>query len=235
MSQSTPSPSLPDGPLHGTGFLGFLHSPQGAVLKAGFRVREHARGESLALPGGGRDEVFVLESGRVRVHMSDGRRELTLMFLEPGDVFTTHTPAYLTAAAPVRLSAMPTRQFAQHLREGGAPALVTVMQVLGRLLGHTIERLEDLAFRDVHQRLARLLATLVRRQGQRLAQGDWECPLPFSLTDLAGVLGTSRQSLSGAFAELERAGLVQRQGRRLLRVPDLAALAQRAQAETSTG
>ena len=90
-------------------------------------------------------------------------------------------------------------------------------------------------FREVHQRLARLLTALVRRQGQRLPQGGWQCPLPFSLTDLAGVLGTSRQSMSGAFAELERAGLVQRQGRRLLRVPDLAALEQRAQAQTSTG
>lgn len=215
------------------GFLGFLDSAEGAVLRACFRERDIAKGQALALPGGARDEVFVLLNGRVRVYISDGRRELTLMFLERGDVFTTHTPAYLTAATAVRVAAMPTRQFSRNLREGGAPAVVSVMQVLGRLLSHTLELLDDLMFREVHQRLARLLTSLVRRQGQRLPQGGWQCPLPFSLTDLAGVLGTSRQTMSAAFAELERAGLAQRQGRRVLRVLDLEALERRAQAKTS--
>lgn len=205
-------------------FLRFLESPEGTALRAGFMSRRCRRGETLCGPGTTRDEVLVLRRGRVRVHTSDGRRELTLMFLEPGDVFSTHTGATLTAAGAVELLAMPTRHFALALEAGGTPAVVSIMRVLGRLLAHTVERLEDLVFRDVHARLVRLLLALVRRQGLHQASGAWRCPLPFTLTDLAAVLGTSRQSVSVAFSALERQGLVRREGRQWLNIPDLALL-----------
>jgi CRP-like cAMP-binding protein len=129
----------------------------------------------------------------VRVHTSDGRRELTLMFLEPGDVFSTHTGATLTAAGAVELLAMPTRHFARALEAGGTPAVISIMRVLGRLLAHTVERLEDLVFRDVHARLACLLLALVRRQGCTRPRGHGAA-LALHPDRLAGVLGTSRQS-----------------------------------------
>lgn len=221
-----PAVAMPD-------FLSFLASPEGRALRAGFHQRSLRRGEVLALPGTARDEVLVLCRGRVRVHTTDGRRELTLMFLEPGDVFATHTGATLTAAGAVEFLTMPTRQFARALETGGTPAVVSVMRVLGRLLAHTVARLEDLVFRDVHSRLARLLLALVRRQGLRQPSGQWRCAMPFTLTDLAGVLGTSRQSVSAAFAVLERQGVVTREGRRWLCVPDLAALEYRTVSKAS--
>lgn len=114
-------------------FLRFLESPEVMALRAGFMSRRCRRGETLCGPGTTRDEVLVLRRGRVRVHTSDGRRELTLMFLEPGDVFSTHTGATLTAAGAVELLAMPTRHFAQAQEAGGTPAVVSIMRVLAHL------------------------------------------------------------------------------------------------------
>lgn len=222
----------PTAPAHD--FLRFLDSPEGAGMRSGFLLRKLRRGEALCGPGSPRDEVLLVRRGRVRVHTTDGRRELTLMFLEPGDVFSTHTGATLTAAGAVELLAMPTRHFAQALEAGGSPAVVSIMRVLGRLLAHTVERLEDLVFRDVHSRLTRLLLALVRRQGLQQTSGVWRCSLPFTLTDLAGVLGTSRQSVSAAFSALERQGLIQREGRRWLTIPDLEALECRTAAKASS-
>jgi len=204
-------------------FLQFLDSPAGAALKSDFRERRHARGEAVARAGDSRDEVFVVLSGRLRVHLSDESREMTLMHLEPGDVFTSHTPACVTAALPSRLAVMPTACFRGHLA-GQSPAIVSIMRVLGLLLARTIEVVENLVFRETHERLARLLATLARRQGQRVSDESWTLPLPFTLTDMAMMVGASRQTVSGAFADLERRGVVLRHGRRVLHVLDLAQL-----------
>ncbi|PXW99451.1 CRP-like cAMP-binding protein [Sphaerotilus hippei] len=197
------------------------HGPDSAGWMDGFREQPVVRGQVVSRPGGRRDEILIVRSGRLRVHLCDEQRELTLLFLEPGDVFSTHTPAWVTAAEPGVLAAMPTKQFATRLAQA-SPAVMSIMRVLGRLLARTIELVENLVFREVHERLARLLALWVREQGRHVeASGHWVTSLPFTLTDLALMIGASRQTVSAAFADLERRGLLRRQGRRTLHVLDL--------------
>ena len=73
--------------------------PIPAHLLAGFEHRQLAKGFLLATPGSGRDQVFVVHSGRLRVYLVGESRELSLSFLEPGDIYTTHTPTYVDALA----------------------------------------------------------------------------------------------------------------------------------------
>ena len=203
-------------------------------MAATARRRSCERGEVVCRPGDGANLVFEVCSGRLRVHLMDDARELTLAYLEPGDVFSTHTRAWVTAVQRSQLTMLPTATLSAGLARQ-APTMVAVMRVLGRLLAGTVDLVEGLAFRGVRERLALLLATQVQRHGRVQADGVWVVARPFTLTDIAGMLGLSRQTVSAAFAELEREGIVQRRGRRELRVPDLAQLQACYPRKTSAG
>jgi CRP-like cAMP-binding protein len=218
--------------MHGPDFLQFLASAEGAGLAGAFQDRSYRRHQAVYRPGDGLNVVLVVRSGRLRVHLADEVRELTLLYLEAGDVFATHGPAHITAVAPSQLALMPTAQFRGHLA-GPSPAVVAIMRVLGRLLARTVEVVEGLVFHEAHERLARLLVALVRRQGRLDAAGVWQVPLPFTLTDVAMMLGASRQTVSAAFADLERRGVLRKQGRRQLQVFDLHQLERQGRCEAS--
>lgn len=208
---------------HATAFVGLATSAApAAVPPAGFVARRLARGQVLCAPGDGRNLVFFVASGRLRVHLSGANRELTLAFLEPGDVYSTHSPAWVTAAAAATVWTLDTRAFLQRLRED--PALLPpVMAVLGRLLTGAVGLVEDLAFREVPARLARFVLGLVQRRGEPCGDG-WRVPLDLSLEDIASLLGSTRQTVSALVSQWQREGVLERRGRRCLRIPSAHAL-----------
>jgi CRP/FNR family transcriptional regulator len=86
-------------------------------------------------------------------------------------------------------------------------------------------RLEDLVFRGARGRMAHLLVALAEQFGEAQPgradrQGTTELNLPLTQQDLASMIGISRPTASIAFNELEKAGYVGREGRRIF-VADL--------------
>jgi len=112
----------------------------------GFALRELPKGYLLATPGVQRDQIFIVRSGRLRVYLAGANRELSLSFLEAGDIYTTHTPTYVETVAPSALWIIDTATFARKLAREPAvhPA---VMRVMGRLLSNAVSLIDDLAFR----------------------------------------------------------------------------------------
>lgn len=197
--------------------------PEG--LLAGFELQELPRGYLLATPESARDQVFIVRSGRLRVYLAGENRELSLSFLETGDIYTTHTPTYVETVSLTQLWVMDTQRFARKLANdpGTTPVM---MRVLGRLLCNAVNLIEDLAFREVPARLARFLLGLTARRGQAVDQG-WLIPLELGMEDIASLLGSTRQTVSALINQWEREGILQRQGRRSLLILSLAALQQR--------
>lgn len=194
-------------------------------LLAGFARRDLPKGYLLAAPGGEEDYVFVVGSGRLKVYLAGENRELSLSFLEAGDIYTTHTPTYVRTVTATTIWTMGTRDFSRHL--GGDPTLPpAVMRVLGRLLTDAVKLAEDLAFREVPARLARFFIGVAQRRGQAVDEG-WLIPLDLGMQDIAELLGATRQTISALINQWEREGLVQRRGRRSFLIPSLAALAAR--------
>lgn len=203
-------------------FLHFLRTADGRALAARFETRRLTRATLLCTPNDRCDQVFVVLSGRLRVYLADDDRELTLAFLDAGDVYATHTPTFVRTVTACSLLVLDTPRFAELLQR--QPLLTpAIMRVLGRLLGNSVAIIDSLAFRDVRTRLAQWLANHVCRHGRRV-DGALVAALTLSFVELAQLLGTTRQSVSAGIGELERAGLIARQGRRTLRVPDLDAL-----------
>ncbi|MCK7494874.1 MAG: Crp/Fnr family transcriptional regulator [Comamonadaceae bacterium] len=197
----------------------FVRSASGAdaAPPPGYTARRLARGQRLRWPGDASNRVFVVASGRLRVHLAGTSRELTLAFLEPGDIYSTHSPAWVTAAVASTVWTVETRAFAQ--RMSADPALLPpVMAVLGRLARRRHRPRRDLAFREVPARLARFVLGLAERRGEPEGEG-WLLPLDLGVEDIASLLGSTRQTVSALISRWQRDGLLLRRGRRRLPIP----------------
>lgn len=193
--------------------------PIGAALSADApfqtpTVRRYARGSFIASPGSGGNTVFVVQEGRLRVFLSGEDKELTLAFLEPGEVYCTHTRAWVEAVSDCALLMADTGHFQGRLLADPTLMPVTI-RVFARLLSRSIDIIEDLAFRDVAARLANFLLGLARGADNRLQPG-LRVPLQLRTEDIARLLGTSRQTVSSLINQLVRDGVIAREGRHTL-------------------
>jgi len=205
------------------------HAAVPHVLADGFTRRELPSGLLLATPGSARDRVFLVESGRLRIYLAREGRVQTLIYLEPGDIYATHTPTYIETVAPTVLQEVATSEFARRMCDN--PATVgRVVRVLGRLLERTVTLVEDLALHDVPSRLARFLVRLAERRG-RAGDGGVRIALDLGTEDIAGLLGSTRQTVSTLLNQWEREGLIRRDGRRMLTVMSVEQLRQKAEGE----
>ncbi|WP_300673090.1 Crp/Fnr family transcriptional regulator [Desulfoluna sp.] len=195
-----------------------LERPEYAAMKKAFRRRRYVKGESIAFPEASSNEVFVVASGRLRVYRAYEEKEFTFAVLEPGDIYSSHTGAYVVALTDGSLLVTDVATFHREMME--APAVTQAMlRVLGGLLKNAFQIIESLVFRDSATRLAAFLLSETR--------DDPEGPvirLTVTIEELALHLGMSRQTASTLLAEMGRSGVIQKLGRGVYRVEDAARL-----------
>ena len=198
-------------------------------------TRQHlARGYLVSTPGKKNDRVLYLLEGRIRVFVACDDKELTLAYLTAGEMFSTHSNAYLRCESACELLSISTAEFARSLaHEPGM--LGRVMPVLGRILDNSIALIEDLAFRDVAGRLARFLLVSARQQGRTVAPGIG-FSLDLSVGEIALLLGCTRQTVSALLKLLEREAIIARPSRKQFRIlqPDSLLHWQEGQATSSS-
>jgi CRP-like cAMP-binding protein len=96
------------------------------------------------------------------------------------------------------------------------PALTeALLQALGGLLRRLTEQASDLVFLDLPGRMAKLLAGLAAERGSATAEGI-ELDANLTQTDLAGMVGASRQSVNQILQSFARRGYLQVRGRRIV-------------------
>jgi CRP-like cAMP-binding protein len=174
--------------------------------------------------------LYVLASGRVRIFRvnSDGREQV-LHIEAPGRPVAELPlldggayPASAMTLEPATLVFLP-REVFQALYRTNPDAADAIIHALAKRLRHLVQLTETLAFRDVAARLALLLAGYAERQGEEGPDGV-RLALDRTQEELALEIGTARESVSRAFRQLERRGLVVREGPERLLIPDVRAL-----------
>jgi CRP/FNR family transcriptional regulator len=179
-----------------------------------FRAGEPCSGLYLVLEGqvrvfrtapDGREQILTVEG--------PGRPVAELPLVDGGPY-----PASAVTAVPSRLLFLPRSEFEYAFRTDPDVA-AAVVRALGARLRHFVQLLETVAFRDVAARLAMLLADYADRQGR--VQGDTvTLDLDRTQEQLAAELGTARESISRAFKQLSKHGLIRkRTGTRLSLMP----------------
>lgn len=178
-------------------------------------ARDYERGETIFAPNPVPESVYILERGLVRIYrLSAGGGEATFGYVLPGEVFGelsvlgTGGGRESFAQAVRRSSAwrLPGEAFRDVFRRSPGITLEITKQIAGRM--KRIEsRVEDLVFRDVRSRLARMLLELADSFGRKEPSGI-EIELPLTQSDLATLVGSTRQTVNVALGSLEKDGLL---------------------------
>ncbi len=170
------------------------------------------------------DALYVLIRGRVKVVLygeESGREIILRLFRKPGDFFGEMSlldgrprSAHVLAMEDSSFLVLQRDAFKEHLRRSTATALA-VLAELSRRLREADEVICNLALLDVYGRLARKLRELARTDGEQAPDGVLIRDLP-TRSELAAMIGTSRETVSRAFGELARRGALSHSGRRLV-------------------
>lgn len=203
------------------------------LVAAALRVRRFRRGETIFHAGDPGEALFIVADGEVKITLpsEDGSDPAILTTIPSGGFFGAlalldGAPRSATAVAlgAVTCHVLHRDAFARLLDEQAA-----LRHALMRTLAHEIRRLtaqlEDLHFLDLPGRLARhLLRALPDEAVEPLAAaGPVRMPWPYTQSELAGMIGGSRQTVNRLLADFVGAGLLRFEGDELV-IPDPARL-----------
>lgn len=175
--------------------------------------RGFSRNEVILLEGEPCPGVFFVASGSVKVTKSSPEgRELVLRIMRKGESFNEvpvfdggPNPATVVALEPTVLFGIPTEKMAALILKNPRVAM-NVLAIFAQRLRHLVSLAEDLTFRNVMARLARVLLDNLARgeEGPRLTQQD-----------LAALAGTAREMVSRSLRSLEGMGAIKMEGRHI--------------------
>lgn len=191
-------------------------------LTALARSHRYRRNHVIFNEGDPGTALYMIVKGRVKVSQSspDGK-ERTLALLSPGDVFgelalldELARSADAVVVEDSELLVVPRKDFLGFIITQPQAAM-SLLVVLSQRLRHTNLLVHDAAFFDVRGRLARVLLDLARADGETEPGGALVCPR-LTQTELASMVGVTRESVNKWLRHYERAGLITRRRGRLV-------------------
>jgi CRP-like cAMP-binding protein len=186
------------------------------------RTHRHGKEHVIFNEGDEGTALYTIVKGRVKISQSspDGK-ERTLALLGPGDVFGELAlldggprSADAVIAEDAELLVIPRQDFLTFVMEQPQVAM-SLLVVLSQRLRHTNLLVHDAAFFDVRGRLARMLLELARADGAAEPSGALVCP-QLTQSELASMVGVTRESINKWLRYYERSGIVTRRGGRLV-------------------
>jgi len=200
-----------------------------ALVTASLRTRRFRRNEVIFHAGDPGDSLFIVESGSVKIVLASPEgEEAIIATLHRGDFFGelavldgAERSATAVAFEPTELYALSRAPFLElvNSQPGLRAALLTSLAAELRRLTHHVE---ELHFLDLPGRLAMRLVELAREADP--SGREAHLPWPYTQSELASMIGGSRQSVNRLLAGLSDEGLL-RIERDAIVIPDVEALA----------
>lgn len=175
-----------------------------------------AKGEVLFLEGEPCRGLYVVKSGQIRVYKSSLEgREQVLTTAGPADSFNDvpvfdagPNPASASAAVDSTVYLVPRDAVLMPMRS--CPTAEAVLRLFATRLRYLTKVVEDLSFRTVIGRLAKLLLDMAVEEGgpyavRRLTQDE-----------MAAMVGSVRDVIGRALKQMEREGAIRIKGRRIM-------------------
>jgi CRP-like cAMP-binding protein len=204
-----------------------------ASIAAMASVRAFAKGSHLFHQGDPGDAFYLLTEGTVKVFVSSAQgQEMVLATLRPPDALGEVALLDLgeRSASAVALDDVTTVAFARstvlELMRTQPEIGDAMLRAAGGLLRHLTGQAADLVFLDLEGRIAKLLVTMAEERGQA-RDGVVALDLGVTQTDLARMVGGSRQSVNEILHTLEARRYLTLHGREV-EIEDLDRLRRRA-------
>jgi len=207
----------------------FADTPPALVRQIGeeCRLRGFGRGDYVFREGDVGDSLFIVVDGQVKLQVSSRSGEVAVLttvgkpdcfgelaFLDGGPRSTS-----ARALTDLMLVEIP-RASLLALVQQEPQVLDTLLRILGERLRRLTEQIADATFLDVGGRLAKLLLTLANAQHGAPATDATD--LALTQTDLANMVGGTRQTVNRILADLEQRDVIHLDGHVLIiRRPDV--------------
>ena len=181
-------------------------------------TRRIRRDELIFLQGDPGQHFFIILDGKVKIFLQDARgREVILVVLGKEDFFGEMSlfdgqarSASAQAQQETRVFSISHHEFNRFLEQAPKVSL-KMLRFLSERLRHADAIIENLALLSVKGRLARLLADWGAKDGKSI-DGQTVFRLPMPKTEIAQMLGTSRETVSRMMSELKDEGVVDLDG-----------------------
>ena len=184
--------------------------------------RTYKRGQLVFHQGDLGEALFIVVEGLVKVFLtSEEGDEMVLVTLGPTEVFGElavidggFRSASAEAVEQTRLLAL-SRVTLLNILKTNPQWTEALLRSLGEALRRLTEQAADLVFLDLHGRVAKLLLGFAHNRGQS-EDGEVVLDLHLTQTDLAAMVGGSRQSVNQILHTFARRGYLELRGRQIL-------------------
>jgi CRP/FNR family transcriptional regulator, cyclic AMP receptor protein len=189
--------------------------------------RSYKKGELICHQGDLGETLHIVVSGHVKVFVtSEDGDEMVLVTLGPSDVFGELAlidggprSASAEALEPTTTIAL-TRTVLLEVLRVNPESMDSLLRSLGSLVRRLTEQASDLVFLDLYGRVAKLLLGFAERDSP-VDEEPISLDLHVTQTDLAAMVGGSRQSVNQILHAFERRGYLDLKGRKIvLRKPE---------------
>src|SRR5438105_4737272 len=185
-------------------FFSALATDDLAALGAAMLKRSYPAGQIVLLEGAASSVLYVVQAGRLKLFKTSPRgREQVLRLLRPGDMFNEvavfdegPNPASAQAIEDCTLYLLRRRDLMRFVAQRPGIALA-ITRTFARRLREALALVEDLAFRDVTSRLAKIL----------LEGHDGDAPR-ITQELLAAMAGSRREVIGRALKALSQEGAI---------------------------
>ncbi len=196
-----------------------INQPENRDFLAEFTAINYSKNSLIYSPGHESDLVFIVKKGRLRLYLAVEDKDFSLAILEPGDIYTTHTRAHVQTLTDVTLMTIPTNKL--HSYMATHPALSrTVIRILGEMLKQSFSIIDSLVFKDIKQRLVDFFLYEASHNGI-LDAGVTTIKLDITTTQLAAIVGSSRQTVSTIVSGMLKDGVLEKKERTVYRIPHI--------------
>jgi CRP/FNR family transcriptional regulator len=182
------------------------------------QLREFKRGETIYVISDSRDEhvqrMYFVIKGRVKISTVDDAtgKELLLLLINQGEPFglldsvgNHDAELRATAMQASLVGYVPRDDFDKLIEKAGACS--RLVKLIGERSVEVLARFQDLAFRSVLARLARVLLRLAVQFPRKRSCGTC-IDVPLTQRDIANLIGARREVVNTQLSRLKREGII---------------------------
>jgi CRP/FNR family transcriptional regulator len=178
------------------------------------QIRPYKRKKHIFMEGDQLEHIFFIYYGKVKIYKKNlTGKEYIIYVLEPGEMFpyigfkkTGYHVAYAKALEDAHLISIPIKYFVEILVF--FPKLcMKIFNFLGERVSDLERRLEGHLFHDTYEKIILLLIRLCQSNGEKAEKG-YKMKTKFTDSDLAKMIGTSRETVCRIMKELKQKNYV---------------------------
>lgn len=199
-----------------------MSSEEMETLAQKTRMESVSKKTPIFFPGDPSQQVYLLKEGRVKIsRISEEGREVTIALLAPGEIFGElevlgDAPRDTLAEAldDSKICVVKKDLFLDMVSKKPEFSF-RLTKLIGFRMRKIENRVEDLVFKDVPARLARLLLDLAKDYGKESPDGIF---LQIKLThqEMANLIGSIRETVSAILGDFKREGWISFEGRKII-------------------